>query len=132
MRTSITITKGVEVDITTVDGRDAQGWLDYARVAVIPATEYTEAREVARASIYERDRSDGSSRYTITGSFADNYAVERKARAAVGGSEAPEGVEFDSESGQFFAYARNVVVAEQLATIVVRAAVEVALERGEL
>ena len=128
MSTTITITKSVDVEIDTVDERDSGG--SYARVAIIPATDYTDARVVARASIYERDAApDGTSRFTITGGFADNYAVESKVR-----NYAAElsGVSFDSESGQFFAYTKDVVAAERLATAVVRAAVEVALERGEL
>jgi hypothetical protein len=129
MSTTITITKSIDVDIDTVDERDSGG--RYARVAVIPATKYADARTVATATIYERDAApDGTSRFTVTGNFVDNYAVEAKVRAYADG--AIDGVSFDSEQGQFFAYTKDVVAAERLATAVVKAAVAVALEAGAL
>ncbi len=118
---TITITKSVDVEIEAVEAERG----DTAWVATIPASDYIEAREVAKAVIYEREGRG----YTVSGRFVDNYAVERKVRK-VADEIGP--VSFDSEQGQFFAYAKNVVIAETLARIVVTKAVEVALERGEL
>lgn len=102
----------------------------FATVATVPATKYADAREVARARLYQSDdRPDGSAKYTVTGNFVDNYEVEAKARRAVNGTYA---VQFDSESGQFFAYVDSYDAAVILARLVVSKAVEVALERGEL
>jgi hypothetical protein len=125
MSTTITITKSIDVEIEATETERG----DTAWTATVPATDYTEARVIARATIYERDAApDGSARFTVSGCFVDNYAVERKALKAVDGV----GVSFDSEQGQFFAYTSNVVTAEMLARIVVTKAVEVALEAGEL
>jgi len=63
------------------------------------------------------------------GCTTPNYAVEAKVRKAVEGSLT---VQFDSESGQFFAYVRSFDAAIILARKVAEAAVEVALEAGEL
>ena len=120
MSTTITITKSVDVDISTVETERG----DVARVATVDQG-YLTPTIVATATIYERDGAG----YTVTGNFVDNYAVEAKARKAVDGAYA---VQFDSESGQFFAYTKDVVAAERLATVVIKAAVEVALEAGEL
>lgn len=118
---TITITKSVDVEIEAIETERG----DTAWVATIPASDYIEARVVAKAYIYEREGRG----YTVTGSFVDNYAVEAKVRKAVEGSLT---VQFDSESGQFFAYVRSFDAAIILARKVAEAAVEVALEAGEL
>lgn len=129
MSETITITKSIDVDIEYVSDTRAEARSEGATVATVPATDYTEAREVARAAIYLSDaRPDGTTRFTVSGCFVDNYAVEARARSYAAGLT----VDFDSESGQFFAYVRSFDAALLLARIVVKAAVEVALERGEL
>jgi hypothetical protein len=126
MSTTITITKSIEVDIDTVETERG----NVARVATVDQG-YLTPTTVATATIYQSDdRPDGSAKYTVTGNFVDNYAVEAKARAYADG--AIDGVSFDSEQGQFFAYTKDVVAAERLATAVVKAAVAVALEAGAL
>jgi hypothetical protein len=131
MSTTITITKSIDVDIElTADTRYGDSG-NHAVVATVPATTYDDdAREVARVGLYQSDdRPDGSAKFTVTGNFVGNYAVEAKVRKAVEGSLT---VQFDSESGQFFAYVRSFDAAIILARKVAEAAVEVALEAGEL
>lgn len=117
MSTTVSITKSIDVDIELVSTPRGP--------AIIAETGGGE--EVARATVYQSDdRPDGTARFTVTGNFVDNYAVESKAARAYPTAS------FDSEMGQFFAYERGLDAALQLARIVVTAAVEVALERGEL
>jgi hypothetical protein len=112
MNHNVTVTKSVEVDLVLLSGPHGP---------VLVAEAFNGDLEVTRVHCHGRD--DG---YTITGCFDDNYAVQSKVR------EGQDDVTFDSEHGQFFAYAPNYEVAERLARAVALAATEVALERGRL
>ena len=123
MSTTITITKSIAVDIelrTTERGREFVATTDEGYA--LPTT-------VARVSIYERSYAhDGGTKFTVSGSFVDNYGVEAKVRKTAAALPAS----FDSESGQFFAYVPSFDAALLLGRKVAEAAVEVALEAGEL
>jgi hypothetical protein len=82
--------------------------------------------EVSRADVYSNEGSyidGGRSTWTITGCFWDNHDVQTVVKAQVE-QQGLTGVEFDSELGQFFAYAEDRATAEQVARLAVQAEVD--------
>jgi hypothetical protein len=70
--------------------------------------------EVSRADVYGDEE-----KLTIRGGFSDNYAVEHRVRDQIGSFGL--NVAFDSEHGQFCAYAVTTSTAEHIARLAVEA-----------